>query len=52
MSNDIIQSLASSGAVTAQTQIGNFLHEPLRRFAPVSRAVAKCKRDLATFKSL
>jgi hypothetical protein len=24
------------------------LHEPLRRFAPTSRAVAKCKRDLST----
>jgi hypothetical protein len=40
MSNDIIEFPASG--------VGHVLHEPLRRFAPASRAVAKCKRDLAT----
>jgi hypothetical protein len=37
MSNDLIKFSASAG-----------LHQPLRYFAPTSRAVVKCKRDLDT----
>jgi hypothetical protein len=47
MSDNVISFSASAGVPAKQQQVGHaLLHEPLRRLAPASRAIAKCKRDL------